>query len=262
MAKRFTDTDKWKKSFIKSLPVEYKIFWLYILDECDNAGIWHVEIDLAELRLGIKLSHQKIRGLFKEKIVEFDNGTKWFLPDFISFQYGDLDAKNRAHKSVIDKISKYELDKIKPLVSPLQGCKDKYTDKDKEEDKDVLRDETVVFAGIRPNEDDMLVELNELEINGVIEFISRLKRLLLKKEDVQNFWIAFKIQYFDGKKLYNDWADCRQHFRNWLKDQKNLTNNGNKSHFTGSTGNQKQQQNDAANDLLSSIADDLNQTYT
>lgn len=217
--KRFTDTDKWKKSFIKSLPVEYKIFWLYILDECDNAGIWHVELDLAEMRLGIKLSHQKIRGLFAEKIVEFDNGTKWFLPDFITFQYGELDPKNRAHKSVLDKICKYGLDKIKPLVSPLQGAKDKYTYKDMDKDKEG-DDGTIVFAGIRPAENDLEVELNDVEINHTIEFISRIKKIVLTKDDVRDFWIAFKLQYFNGKKPYNDWASCRQHFRNWLKDQK------------------------------------------
>lgn len=126
-----TDTDKWKKPFMKTLPVEYKLFWLYLLDECDHSGIWHVELDLAEMRLGIKLSHQKIRGFFTERIVEFDNGTKWYLPDFIGFQYGELDMNNRAHKSVVDRLLKYNLPaKIKGVGCPLQGAKDKDKDKD------------------------------------------------------------------------------------------------------------------------------------
>lgn len=117
---------------MKTLPVEYKLFWLYLLDECDHSGIWHVELDLAEMRLGIKLSHQKIRGFFTERIVEFDNGTKWYLPDFIGFQYGELDMNNRAHKSVADRLLKYNLPaKIKGVASPLQGAKDKDKDKDK-----------------------------------------------------------------------------------------------------------------------------------
>lgn len=133
MAKRMTDTDKWKKPFMKSLPIEYKCFWLYLLDECDHAGIWHVELEHAEMRLGIKLSLQKIRGFFKERIVEFDNGTKWFLPDFISFQYGELDVKNRAHKSVVERLARYNLPaKIKGHITPSQGCKDKDKDKDKD----------------------------------------------------------------------------------------------------------------------------------
>lgn len=132
MAKRFTDTDKWKKHFIKSLPTEYKLFWIFILDECDNAGIWHVELEIAEARLGIKLSLEKIRGFFKERIVEFDNGTKMFIPDFVQFQYGSLNEANNAHKSVIDKLFKYNL---LGLMSPSQGAMDKDKEKDMVKDK-------------------------------------------------------------------------------------------------------------------------------
>jgi len=135
MAKRFTDTDKWKKKFMKSLPSEYKLFWLFLIDECDNAGIWHVELEVAEARLGIKLSLEKIRGFFKERIVEFDGGNKMFIPDFVQFQYGSLSESNRAHLSVINSLKKYNLmEWAKPLTSPLQGAMDK--DKDKEEVKD------------------------------------------------------------------------------------------------------------------------------
>ena len=52
MAKRFTDTDKWKKTLLKSMPSEYKLLWLYICDDCDHAGIWHVDIQIASLRIG------------------------------------------------------------------------------------------------------------------------------------------------------------------------------------------------------------------
>ena len=137
MAKRFTDTDKWKKQFIKGLPLEYKMFWLYILDECNHAGIWHVEFDLVQLRLGITLSEKKALGLFNAncaRVVVFDNGNKWFVPGFIEFQYGKLGEKNKAHKSVIDLLSRYDLlkhlNKNKPPVCPLDGAMDKDKDKD------------------------------------------------------------------------------------------------------------------------------------
>lgn len=136
MSKRFTDTDKWKKQFIKGLPSEYKLFWLFIVDECDHSGIWHVEMEVAEARLGIKLSREKIRGFFKEKIVEFDNENKMFIPDFVTFQYGKLNPANKAHSSVINTLSKY---KLMGHVSPLQGA----MDKDKELDKEPLGIELV-----------------------------------------------------------------------------------------------------------------------
>jgi hypothetical protein len=129
MSKRFTDTDKWKKSFIKSLPTEYKLFWLYLLDDCNHAGIWHVELEVAQARLGIQLSIEKIRGFFKERIVEFDGGAKWFIPDFITFQYGSLRTGTNVHNSIIQELDKYNLQGL------LKGSRT-LLDKDKDKDKD------------------------------------------------------------------------------------------------------------------------------
>lgn len=139
MAKRYTDTDKWKKPFIKSLPLEYKAFFLYLLDECDHAGIWHVEIEVAAARLGTNLSLDKALKLYKDRVFEFDNKTKWFVLDFVKFQYGVLDIKNKVHKSVADKLGNYNLliyleNENKGLPRGLQDPKDK----DKEKDKDMV----------------------------------------------------------------------------------------------------------------------------
>ena len=48
MAKRFTDTDKWKKKWFRELKPISKCFWSYLLDNCNHAGIWEVDISLAE----------------------------------------------------------------------------------------------------------------------------------------------------------------------------------------------------------------------
>lgn len=139
MAKRFTDTDKWKKPFIRGLQGAYKLLWLYLLDDCDHAGIWQVDLEVAQVRLGEKLILKEALEIFKDKIVVFDNGEKWFIPDFIDFQYSELNPDNRAHSSVISLLSKYNLIvKNKPLTSPLQGAMDK--DKDKDKDKDIVKE--------------------------------------------------------------------------------------------------------------------------
>lgn len=130
MAKRFTDTDKWKKPFIRNLPTKYKILWFYIIDECDHAGIWQVDIAVAEIKTGEKFNEDEAKEIFEGKIIVFDNSEKWFIPSFIEFQYGELNSENRAHNSVINILSKYNLlDSNKPLTSPLQGAKDKEKDK-------------------------------------------------------------------------------------------------------------------------------------
>ena len=58
MSKRFTDTEKWNKKFVRSLRPEYKLLWMFILDECNTAGIWDVDIEVAEIKTGVKLKEK------------------------------------------------------------------------------------------------------------------------------------------------------------------------------------------------------------
>ena len=139
MAKRFTDTEKWKKPFIRGLQGAYKLLWLYICDDCDHAGIWQVDIDVAQIRIGEKIDIKEAIKTFDEKIIIFDKGNKWFIPSFIEFQYpSGLNPDNRAHNSIIILLEKYKLlDKQnKPLTRSLQGRKDMDMVKDKDMDMD------------------------------------------------------------------------------------------------------------------------------
>jgi hypothetical protein len=136
MAKRMTDTDKWKKPFIRGLEGAYKILWLYILDECDHAGIWHVDFEVAQIRTGEKLDLETALKNFGDRVISFDNDTKFFIPGFIEFQYGELNPENRVHLSVITILARYGIDGNKGLVSPLRRAKDKDKDKEKAKDKD------------------------------------------------------------------------------------------------------------------------------
>lgn len=131
MAKRLTDTEKWKKGFVRSLSPENKLLWIYLIDNCDHAGIWEYYPDMAELQIGWKYDWELVVKTFSDKIIIVED--KWFIPSFIQFQYGELNPKNRAHLSVINRLKSLSLfsdDKglNKPLTSPLQGDKDK--DKD------------------------------------------------------------------------------------------------------------------------------------
>lgn len=139
MAKRFTDTEKWKKPFIRSLKAPYKLLWLYVCDDCDHAGIWQVDLEVAEIRIGIKLNLNEAIKSYGDKIIVFDNGNKWFIPSFIEFQYpSGLNPQNNAHIGIIKTLEKYQLEinQIKPLNSPLTAPMDMVMDKDKVKDKD------------------------------------------------------------------------------------------------------------------------------
>lgn len=142
MAKRFTDTEKWKKPFIRLLKAPYKLLWLYICDDCDHSGIWQVDIEVAEIRIGEKLDYNKAIMFFNDKIIPLDNGAKWFIPSFIEFQYpSGLSENNKAHTGIIKNLERYknEIENYKPLESPLQGDKVMVMVKDKVMDKDKVQ---------------------------------------------------------------------------------------------------------------------------
>lgn len=136
MAKRFIDSDLFRKRFIRGLKGPYKLLWVYLFCDCDNAGIWEVDIEAAELFTGQKYSIDEAKKAFDGKIYFFNNETKVFIPDFIVFQYGnELNEKNSAHRSVIEKLTKYQLltilnewnreGTLKPLSNPQLGGMDK-----------------------------------------------------------------------------------------------------------------------------------------
>ena len=117
MAKRFTDTDKWKKGFIRNLPSKYKLLWLYILDDCNHAGIWETDFEVASIRIGSKISEKEAVKYFAEQIKIFDNGNKWFIAKFVDFQYGTLNENSRPHQAVIKVLDKYDVYNIKGINS-------------------------------------------------------------------------------------------------------------------------------------------------
>jgi len=187
MAKRFTDTEKWKKGFIKSLTPEYKLLWLYILDDCDHAGIWHYEPEIAEIRLGCKIDWNEARRIFSDKIHVFDCGDKWFIPAFLDFQYPKFSEEIRACKSAINLLKKYNLLEIyregnKPFINPLQRVKD--TDKDKDKDK----------GGLGGNDfdpfDDTPYHQKLLNTSIIGDKFKQLVEVHIKPKEVSSFYLA------------------------------------------------------------------------
>ena len=138
MAKRMTDTEKWKKEWFRKLKPLHKCFWEFIRDNCNHAGIWEVDIEAAEFYINSKLNKEDLMQIFQNHILPI-NGTKWFVIDFIEFQYkvtiNELNPDNKIHKSIICLLEKYSIIETlsKGLGNPYEGVKDK--DKDKVKDK-------------------------------------------------------------------------------------------------------------------------------
>ena len=143
--KRFTDTAKWRDSWFMDLPSKWKLAWIWIVDNCDHAGIVDANPRLMSFMVGEPIDGDEFIRAMGGRVIKPKQG-KWFVPSFVKFQYGgELNPQNSAHRGVmklLDGISvSYSSSKsgspyvapAKGLDSPCQGAQDKDKDKDKEE---------------------------------------------------------------------------------------------------------------------------------
>lgn len=126
MAKRFTDTEKWERPWFRSLSIPNKLLWCYILDRCDIAGVWYVDMALASFLIGTEYNREETEKAF-EKQIEI-SGDRWLIKDFIPFQYGSISSENKLFRSVSAKLDCFKEGASMPLKCPINGAKDK--DKD------------------------------------------------------------------------------------------------------------------------------------
>lgn len=108
MAKRFTDTAKWKRPWFRALGLHAKIVWQYLCDECDHAGIWLADFELISFQVGFKVDEEKLNNWLGDKLVKLDHD-KYFIPSFFEFQYKGAKDGFKAKVSAIDELSKYGL---------------------------------------------------------------------------------------------------------------------------------------------------------
>jgi hypothetical protein len=116
MAKRFITDEAYEDLWFRKLPVEVKQFFHYMVVQCDMAGLWKVDIEKAEFNLLCKLPDReqllKMLNVDKERVKEVDS-ERWWLVDFIEFQYGRLGSKAYIHKNVLKVIFR---DRIRDIV--------------------------------------------------------------------------------------------------------------------------------------------------
>lgn len=97
-----TDTGKWDKAWFQNLPASYKLFWFYILDRCDLAGVWDVNLKAASFFIGAKITMEGVNRYINGQIYEI-NERYWLITDFIRFQNGwPLNEKSPVHKKIIE----------------------------------------------------------------------------------------------------------------------------------------------------------------
>jgi hypothetical protein len=188
MAKRFTESTKWKKLWIRELNPKYKLFWFYLLDNCDHAGIYDADIESASFHIGIEYDRDEILETFNRKIVPFKKD-KWFIPKFVEYQYGELNENNRAHLSVINILTKYNLlGSNKGLPSSSEADKDK--DKSKSKVKSKVKSKGDQILELKDNLDVLQKQFPEVYVK--LEYDKFVDYLEAKGKTYKNYNSGFK----------------------------------------------------------------------
>ena len=164
MAKRFLDSSLFEKRWFRKLPSNIKLFYFYMLTKCDHAGMYDVDLELAEFQIGMEINKDNILKYIGEHI-EIIKDDKWFIKKFPEFQYGVLNPKVKAHASVIKILEKNNC--LKGFSNSLQRVQDK--DKDKVKNK--KKENKVELHEIL----DLKQDDNRLEIRR-IKFINELNK--------------------------------------------------------------------------------------
>ena len=162
--KRFTETAKWEDSWFMDLSPTEKLFYMYILDRCNNCGVWEVNFRLAEFMVGLPLNQKEILEKFKDRIKLLENGKKWLIPKFIKFQYGQLNPKCKPHLAVIKLLEKHNLTTVfKDLIKGMDTLKEEEEERViyKEIEKDKKKDIDIRDIKILNNKIDMLGKIAE-----------------------------------------------------------------------------------------------------
>lgn len=107
MAKRFTASDKWEDAWFRQLSAVSKLFWLFILDRCDTAGIWKVDWNLASFCIGAPVDVHILK-VFEGRIEKLKEDKLWIVR-FVEFQYGILKESSPPHKYIIKALSNHGL---------------------------------------------------------------------------------------------------------------------------------------------------------
>ena len=129
--KRFTCTEKWDDPWFWELSDRAKLLWIYLLDHCDHAGVIDFNSKIASFKIGKPIEPQHLAEL-ENRLKTLHCGKLW-IPKFVRFQFGSLEATNNFHRSILKLIASHGLaypedwqkssPSCAPLVPPSEGHK-------------------------------------------------------------------------------------------------------------------------------------------
>lgn len=123
MARRFTDTEKWKDEWYLGLSNDHKAIWQYLLDNCTPAGRFKKGYELLNFCCKTSITEVELIKITGERLL--DCGNFFLIIKFLQYQYPKgLNSNKPAIISVRGEIEQYNLqDKV------IKQLGDKYLDK-------------------------------------------------------------------------------------------------------------------------------------
>ena len=148
MAKRFTDTEKWKDDWYLSINNDTRIVYQWLIDNCDIAGMIRKEFTMLNYCCHAQLDEHKLLAMFKDKV--FECGGFFFIPTFVKHQYPRGLNSNKpavvAARLLLEKHSEIPIIR-ESLGNHYKMIKDK--DKDKDKDKEVVKAVKAVDSAVK-----------------------------------------------------------------------------------------------------------------
>lgn len=195
--KRFTEASKWGDVWFRKLEPRLKLFWGWLCDNCDSAGVIDPDLELASFQIGMPITEEDWR--YFDGRIEKINGSKRWIIKFIPFQYGTLTEVCRAHIPVIRLVDKYGLSDRLSIPYP------KAMDSHKEQDKDK---EQVKEGGVKRG--DSLP--TSPEATAIAQLFSRRLTTAWSQKEIEAFKSAMKREAItvDGVSLISEYYDSER----------------------------------------------------
>ena len=97
--KRFTETEKWSDLWFRDLKPGLKLAWIFLLDRCDDAGVW--EPDWRGLRFctGMEVDEVEVLQAFKDRVFVLPTG-RWWIRKFITYQWKQFNREIRPQQAM------------------------------------------------------------------------------------------------------------------------------------------------------------------
>jgi hypothetical protein len=101
MSKRFTETEKWKDPWFRRLSPSEKLVFLFLIENCDNAGFYEPDTETMSFHIG--LTSAEVEGAYKGLTRVFEAAAGWvWIKNFLKHQKNlPLSETNPAHRQII-----------------------------------------------------------------------------------------------------------------------------------------------------------------